>query len=193
MTARKRLTKSTDKVNGSEVHEDVRIGSDEDAPDDTPTAEQDRLDKTVRGLDTQNMSDDEVQEARDNLSQFPALRGNPELEVEKRQQPDNASGTHYTKVMRVGLTDAEVENAVADEEWLESQHNAVRAEALDAGLRATGDVEYVGVEKVGKNTHDVTFQVPVVPAVTAEGAVAMSPADEERAHEVMKDAEGTEK
>jgi len=128
-------------------------------------------------------------ETADYKAQFPSTAGEPEVEIAKR------SADVHTLKSDVYLKDYVVQGrSFSDtEEFHSKQYNAMRQEAINNGLRLQGDVRFVEAvpHEDGVSMH-LWYEVPATPAAIAEGLVAHSPADQERAHQLEEKSKTTE-
>lgn len=135
---------------------------------------------------------DKQEQERAALRQFPSAAGEPGVEVSERQA-DSDETAKFVRTLVVGVTASEFETLQNDEEFHDRQHNAVRQEAINQGLRPTGDVSYEGSETVNAKNVKMTYSVPVEPARTAVLPVSTAPADEShpQAREIAKESKST--
>src|SRR6185369_8203192 len=122
-------------------------------------------------------------------AQFPSAEGEPEVEIAKR------SADVHTLKSDMYRKDYVVQGrSFSDtEEFHSKQYNAMRTEAINNGLRLEGDVRFVEAvpHEDGVSMH-LWYEVPATPAAIAEGLVAHSPADQERAHQLEEKSKTTE-
>lgn len=101
-------------------------------------------------------------------AQFPALEGEPEVEVAKRgaDNHEDSSTTHH----KVYVLPADQYNPDEPGTLHEDNKRAMRQEMMNLGLRPTGDVSFDGAtdhEEDNGRSVDLAYSVGAEPAVTA--------------------------
>lgn len=99
--------------------------------------------------------------------QFPSLAGDPKAEVDKRTADGDGSDGRFRKTFVLD-TEADPDN----NPHAAAHQAAMRGEAVQRGLRATGDAELVNTEverhRRGAVTTSLTYAMPVTPAAVAD-------------------------
>lgn len=125
---------------------------------------------------SQNDKEQAAQAAEPSEQQFPSLSGAKKTEIAERAADvvKKKSPTFDLK-LRILKRDWKVQDR--PEEIHERNYNHVRQQAINQGLRPTGDAVFTGEEDVRGDSLLLCYSLPVEPAATAADNHAVVPQD----------------